>query len=90
MGLALLVSCMTSAHAFSIGWNLIRPTNCLGFQAGGVDYLYIYTSPTSYFYTDDSVMIVAAVPFCASGQPFYLYTPDGVHTTYVSIFPGLK
>ena len=90
MALVLLVSYMTSAHAISLGWNVIRPTNCLGYQLGGLDYLFIYTAGGSYVYTYDSVMIVSAVPFCASGQPFYLYTPDGVHATLVSVYPGLK
>ena len=30
MALVLLVSYMTSAHAISLGWNVIRPTNFLG------------------------------------------------------------
>ena len=40
--LALLMSHIAGAQAFTNGWNFIKPYNCLGLQVNGVDTLYIY------------------------------------------------
>jgi hypothetical protein len=90
MALALLVSYMASAHALPVGWSVVRPSYCLGYQSGGVDYLNIYNPDGSYVYTNDSVAVTSAVPFCASGYPFYVYTLDGFHVNYVMVVSGLR
>lgn len=77
-----------SATLFS-GWNFIRPTNCLGFQSGGVDYLYVFTITSDQISTTDPITITSIAPFCASGRGFYIYW-TGSAWTAVSIYPSIQ
>jgi hypothetical protein len=84
IALALSMSHIASAHAFVLGWNFLRAYNCVGFESGGANYLYIYPTTGGLLFTMDAVSISLLAPLCASGDGFFIYN-TGTAWTQVSI-----
>ena len=90
VALALSMSDIVGAHAFTNGWNFIRAYNCLGIQYGGVDYLFVYPSPGSQpLSTTDPTTITAIAPLCVSGDGFFVYLNGGIWDG-VSVYPSIR
>jgi hypothetical protein len=89
IAVAIFMGGLSKANAWISGWNLVVPTNCVGYAINGIDYLTIYSSSGS-ITTADPLSINAAAQYCANGTAFYLYTTNGVTVVAVSIYPGLK
>ena len=75
---------------FAVGWNLVRIAACQAGQANGVDWLYIASSTSDALVTTDPITVGAAAQFCANGNAFYVFSPDGVTLTNILLVPGLK
>jgi hypothetical protein len=86
---ALLIGGIGKAHAFTIGWNLIRVSACYAVSILGVDYLYVYPTTGGYLVTSDPIAVSAGAQFCANGNAFYAYW-DGALWNGVVMVPGLK
>jgi hypothetical protein len=54
------------------GFNLIRPSSCLGTQMNGVDFLVVYPNVGGYLYTANALAVVALAGYCANGNEFYV------------------
>jgi len=89
LALALSMSHIAGAHAFVLGWNFLRAYNCLGFESGGVNYLFIYPTIGGDLFTTDAVSISLLAPLCASGDGFFIYN-TGTAWTQVSIYPAIR
>jgi hypothetical protein len=86
---ALLMSPIASAHAFTNGWNFIKPSNCGGYQINGVDTLFVYPIGGGVLTTTDPIAITALAPACFSGDGFFVYL-NGTIWNGVSVYPGFK
>jgi hypothetical protein len=89
IALALLMTHIAGAHAFTNGWNFIRVFNCLGFQQNGVDYLVIYPTTGGSIFTTDPTTITAVAPLCVSGDGFYINL-NGTIWNGVSVYPSIR
>jgi len=86
----LLMSNISDAcAAFVIGWNFIRPLNCLEVPTASVDYLYVYPTTGGVLFTIDLTTITLIAPLCASGDGFYIYW-TGTGWTDVSVYASIK
>jgi len=96
IALAWLISHITGAQAYNyvVGWNFIRPYNCLGFQSGGVDFMYIYPDTLNTpIATSDPTAITALAPLCVSGAGFYInlqIVAGQIVWNGVSVYPSIK
>jgi hypothetical protein len=96
IALAWLISDIAGAQAYNyvLGWNFIRPYNCLGLQSGGVDFMYIYPDTLNTpIFTSDPTTITAIAPLCESGDGFFVNLQNvagKVVWNGVSVFPSIK
>jgi hypothetical protein len=72
IALALLMSPIAGAQAFTNGWNFIHATDCAGGPAYGLDFVLVYPNEGGTLVTTDPVTVSLIAPFCASGQGFYV------------------
>jgi hypothetical protein len=89
IALALLMSPIAGAQAFTNGWNFIRPYNCLGGPLVGLDFVIVYPTTGGSLVTSDAVTVSLIAPLCASGQGFYVYL-NGNNWTATSVYPGIR
>ena len=57
IALALSMSHIAGAQAFTNGWNFIRPSNCLGGPAVGLDFVFVYPITGGTLFTTDAITI---------------------------------
>ena len=89
IALALSMSHIAGAQAFTNGWNFIRPSNCLGGPAVGLDFVFVYPITGGTLFTTDSVTVSLLAPLCASGDGFYVLL-NGTTWTATSVYPSIK
>jgi hypothetical protein len=89
IALALSMSHIAGAHAFTNGWNFVRAFNCLGIQQNGVDTLFVYPTTGGVLATIDSTTITAIAPLCTTGDGFYVYL-NGTIWNGISVYPSIK
>ena len=87
--LALLMSPIDGAQAFTNGWNFIRAQNCGGGPLFGLDFIFIYPATGGTLVTTDAITISLLAPLCASGQGFYVYI-NGTNWTGTSVYPSVR
>lgn len=86
--LLLMFNVGNASATLVVGWNFVRPNNCVGYQSGPVGCLYIYTIAGDLIYTADATTITAFAPLCATGHGFYIYSTGSSWTAY-SIYPSI-
>jgi hypothetical protein len=89
IALALSMSHIAGAQAFTNGWNFIRAYNCAGGPVFGVDIVYVFPTTGGTLVTTDAITIALLAPLCASGDGFFVYL-NGTNWTGTSVYPGIK
>ena len=90
IALALSMSFIAGAQAFTNGWNFNRPYNCYGGPALGTNFVFVQDIITGgTLFTTDSVTVSLLAPLCASGDGFFVYL-NGTNWTGTSVYPGIK
>jgi hypothetical protein len=87
--LALSMSPIAGAQAFTNGWNFIGAGNCAGGPAFGTDFVFIYPTTGGQLSTTDAVTVSLIAPLCASGDGFYVFL-NGTNWIATSVYPGIK
>jgi hypothetical protein len=89
IALALLMSSIAGAQAFTNGWNFIRPYNCLGGPVVGADFVFVYPITGGTLITTDAVTVSLIAPLCASGDGFFVYL-NGTNWIGTSVYPSIR
>ena len=89
IALAISISHIAGAQAFTNGWNFIRAYNCLGIQVNGVDTVFVYPTTGGVLTTVDSTTITAIAPLCTSGDGFYVFL-NGSIWNGISVYPSIR
>lgn len=73
----------TAPKALIRGWNLIVPDFCIGTRLNGYDYLFVYGTDQTYFWTADPTFIALLSSGCAS-SPYIAFNATSVGSTYAA------
>ena len=75
-----------------VGWSQISISECIALQSNGTDLLVVVPttgSSNAIVFVDPNVFIAGA-GFCANGNGFFIFTPDGATVTEIVLQPGLR
>ena len=89
IAVAISMSHIAGAWAFTNGWNFIRPFNCGGGPVFGTDVIFIQPVTGGTLVTTDAVTVSLLAPLCASGQGFYVYL-NGTNWVGTSVYPSIR
>jgi hypothetical protein len=89
IALALSMSFIAGAQAFTNGWNFIRPYNCVGGPLVGTNIVFVYDAIGDTLITTDAVTVSLIAPLCASGDGFFVYL-NGTSWTATSVYPSIR
>ena len=89
IALAISMSHIAGAQAFTNGWNFIRPANCLGGPLVGLNFVYVYPATGGTLVTTDPVTVALIAPLCASGDGFYVNL-NGTNWISTSVWASIK